>query len=118
MQRRMTLVSLAALLALLCCGSASFAKEQACRAEMDKFCKDVAVGSGRVLKCLQDHESDLSDACKAYVNTASQYMACMDDVLRLCPGTEPGGSRGMKCLRMHQTDLSTECKNELGKHRR
>ncbi len=115
MTRRMIAVSLGVLLGAVCGASLSFAKGEPCRVEMDKFCKDVAAGEGRVLKCLQAHNQDLSDACKAYVNTAAQYVACVDDVMRLCPNTQPGGARGMKCLRTHQGELSDECKRELSK---
>ncbi len=118
MKRGMLAVGLGLLLTAVCGASLSFAKSETCRAEMDKFCKDIAPGEGRILKCLQGHEAELSDACKAYVNTAAQYVACLDDVLRLCPRTQPGGARGMKCLRAHQGELSAECKYELGKHRR
>lgn len=118
MERRMIAVGLGVLLSTLCGASLSFAKSEICRPEMDKFCKDVAPGEGRILKCLQAHDADLSDACRAYVNTASQYVACLDDVLRLCPKVQPGGARAMQCLRAHQGDISTECKRELGKHMR
>lgn len=118
MRGRMIAVGLGFLLTTVGGASLSLAKSETCRPEMDKFCKDVAAGQGRILKCLQEHEAELSDACKAYVNTASQYVACLDDVLRLCPRTQPGGARGMKCLRAHQGELSEECKYELGKHRR
>lgn len=118
MKRCMIAVGLGILLSAVGGVSLSSAKTETCRAEMDKFCKDVAAGEGRILKCLQEHDAELSEACRAYVNTASQYVACLDDVLRLCPNTQPGGARAMKCLRAHQGELSTECKNELRRHTR
>ncbi len=113
MIRAMTVATVALVLAAVCAVSAAFAKGEACQAEMDQFCKDVQPGEGRVIKCLRDHDANLSDKCRAYVNTASQYMACLDDVVRLCPRTQPGGARGLACLRAHMTDLSTACKREL-----
>ena len=92
-------------------------KGETCRAEVDKLCQGVQPGEGRLVKCLKEHDADLSDACRAYINLISQYMACMDDSVRLCPGMEPGGGRSMQCLRTHMTDLSTECKLELKKIR-
>ncbi len=115
MNRWMILAGLGVVLSTLCGASASFAKSETCRAEMDKFCKDVPTGQGRVLKCLQEHQADLSAECRAYVNTAAQYVVCLDDIMRLCPKTQPGGARGMKCLRSHQGELSDECKRELSK---
>ncbi len=115
MKREAIVIGMGLLLSTVCGASLSFAKDEPCRVEMDKFCKDVPAGEGRVLKCLQAHSAELSDACRAYVNTAAQYVVCLDDIMRLCPKTQPGGARGMKCLRTHQGQLSDECKRELSK---
>ena len=98
-------------------GSNAASAQEACRAEKDKYCKDIQTGEGRLFKCLQGHEKDLSDACRARLNTVNQFMACIDDVMHLCPGEMPVGGEAIKCLRLHETDLSTECKNELRKIR-
>ncbi len=37
---------------------------EACQADVEKFCKDVAPGKGRIMECLKSHESELSAACK------------------------------------------------------
>ena len=34
-----------------------------CDADMDKFCAEVAVGEGRILKCLDDNASKISARC-------------------------------------------------------
>lgn len=36
-----------------------------CQADIDKFCKDVPPGPGRVRDCLVAHEAELSAECKA-----------------------------------------------------
>jgi hypothetical protein len=38
---------------------------QACEADAQKFCKDVKSGQGRIVKCLREHEKELSADCKA-----------------------------------------------------
>lgn len=38
---------------------------QSCRADVEKFCKDVKTGAGRVMECLQQHKAELSKACAA-----------------------------------------------------
>jgi hypothetical protein len=41
------------------------AAKAACQPDVDKFCSSVAKGGGQVMQCLKQHESELSDACKA-----------------------------------------------------
>ncbi|SFI88940.1 cysteine rich repeat-containing protein [Bradyrhizobium sp. cf659] len=36
---------------------------QACRADHDRLCSDVAPGGGRILACLQSHAGQLTPAC-------------------------------------------------------
>jgi len=103
---------LAGLLAL-----AAPAVAQTCQAEIEKFCKEVRPGEGRVLNCLKENDAGLSDVCRAHVNAMLQYTACIDDAMRLCPGMQPGVDKGIACLRAHISDLSTECKRELHKIR-
>lgn len=38
---------------------------EGCAQDVDKFCADVEVGAGRLIKCLKDKESKLSNSCKA-----------------------------------------------------
>jgi len=37
---------------------------QACESDARKFCKDVKPGQGRIVKCLREHEKDLSLECR------------------------------------------------------
>ncbi len=41
------------------------AAREACKPDVEKFCAGVAAGGGRIMECLKQHESELSDACKA-----------------------------------------------------
>jgi hypothetical protein len=34
-----------------------------CDADMDKFCAEVAIGEGRILKCLDENASKISERC-------------------------------------------------------
>ncbi len=38
--------------------------QQACTGDMERFCKDVRPGQGRILKCLREHTGELSSACR------------------------------------------------------
>jgi hypothetical protein len=37
---------------------------EACRTDVDKLCKDVEPGDGRVHKCLRDNRDKLTEACR------------------------------------------------------
>lgn len=37
--------------------------DKPCAADVQKFCKDVKKGGGRVIECLKSHQSELSQAC-------------------------------------------------------
>lgn len=38
--------------------------QQACNEDVQKFCKDVKPGGGGIVRCLKEHESELSPECK------------------------------------------------------
>jgi hypothetical protein len=35
-----------------------------CASDIQKFCKDVTPGQGRIIQCLKSHQNELSDDCK------------------------------------------------------
>lgn len=41
-----------------------------CKADLEKHCKDVKQGEGRLLACLRAHESDVTPGCKAQIGGA------------------------------------------------
>jgi len=41
-----------------------------CETEIDSLCGDVAVGEGRILACLDEHEAELGEACRTTIGTA------------------------------------------------
>jgi hypothetical protein len=98
----------------------------ACRADLDKFCKDVAPGGGRILACLHSHLSELSPECREHVEAmkaaghphgghgmAGVMGACRDDVAKHCKDVPRGGGRILGCLREHEADLSKACRDAL-----
>jgi hypothetical protein len=42
---------------------------QACRADVEAFCRDVEPGDGRVHICLRQNKDKLSDPCRAGVGS-------------------------------------------------
>ena len=53
------------LAAVLAAGAApAHADKGACKADVEKFCKDVEPGEGRIIKCLHEHDNDLGEDCR------------------------------------------------------
>ncbi len=105
--------------AILCfVSSFSFAQDTerrgACRADYEKFCKDVRPGQGRIVQCLRQHESELSAACKSEMAEGREksrefVKACKADAANLCQDIRPGGGRIAKCLKANEGQLSPDC---------
>ncbi len=83
----------------------------ACKGDVEKFCKDVKVGEGRMRQCLREHRSELSDQCKERIHEAKERReACHTDREKFCKGVKPGGGRIRECMKAHQSELSQGCR--------
>lgn len=87
----------------------------ACKADADKLCKDVQPGEGRIARCLKQHESSVSPACKDAMVQARQKMqalreACAGDAKQYCKGVKPGHGRMLTCLQQNENKLSQGCR--------
>ena len=84
----------------------------ACKADVEKFCKDVE--KGKIHECLDQHKDELSDACKANREKKMEsakgmrHEACKDDVEKFCKDMEKG--KIGECLKQHKDELSDACK--------
>ncbi|HXY54775.1 MAG TPA: cysteine rich repeat-containing protein [Nitrospirota bacterium] len=89
-----------------------------CAGDLQKFCKGVEPGGGRIAACFKEHEKDLSPACKRQIaELVHEFQeACEDDVMKLCSGIKPGGGRIFRCLKQHEGELSPECKEKMEAH--
>lgn len=89
-----------------------------CKADIEKFCKDVPKGGGAVMKCLKEHQSELSPACQEKGKEMKEHFkevkkACKDDVKKLCPGVKAGHGAIMKCLKENEDKVSPGCKDAM-----
>ena len=70
-----------------------------CNETIDKFCKDVIPGGGRIMKCLNDHRDDQSIACKDWIadqmkSVNELMMTCTEEIATLCRN-EPADRAGV-----------------------
>jgi hypothetical protein len=43
---------------------------QACKRDIEKYCKGMRPGGGKLAKCLKEHQAQLSSACKEAFGSA------------------------------------------------
>lgn len=98
---------------------------EGCKADLEKYCKDVKPGEGRLLACLYAHSDDISARCEyALYDAASQleraltaltYVAneCREDLKANCAKIEAGEGRLLTCLEKNDKKVSTRCKQAL-----
>ena len=116
----LAVLAAAALLALpMVVSAAEQAEQRPCMEELEKFCKDVKPGEGRIIKCLQDHDSELSAVCRDKVQSIMKRLeeakqACAPDIGKFCADVVPGGGRLIKCLTPHFDELTPTCKEKAG----
>jgi hypothetical protein len=95
---------------------------EGCKADLQKYCKDVEPGDGRLLACLYAHSDKISARCEyAVYDAASQleraltaltYVAneCRDDLKANCSDIKPGEGRLLNCLKKNDAKVSSRCK--------
>lgn len=98
---------------------------EGCKADLQKYCKDVKPGDGRLLACLYAHSDKISARCEyAVYDAASQleraltalsYVAneCRDDLKANCADIKPGEERLLNCLEKNDAKVSVRCKQAL-----
>jgi len=110
-------------------GYNSFATESACKADREKFCKGVEMGQGRLMKCMDEHASELSEGCKKFMNERTEKRSqrkqkiekmislCELDFVKFCKDAKKGQGRKWKCLLEHEDELSSQCKEVVHRKR-
>lgn len=93
--------------------------------ELEKYCKNVTPGEGRILACLYAHGDKLSPKCEyALYDAAAQleravaalsYVAneCDGDLEQYCGAVAPGEGRLLDCLQKKDKQLTKRCKKAL-----
>lgn len=89
-----------------------------CADDIEKYCKEIKPGGGRLLNCLKAHETELSVSCRGKISELQGIVrdceqACSGDIAQFCKEVQPGGGRIIKCLREHDKELSPLCSSKL-----
>ncbi len=93
-----------------------------CHEDLQKYCKKVKPGEGRLVKCLLENKNKLTPECKANLDKrlakAKAHMkkinaACKEDAKKICKDVKPGKGRIIQCLRKNEASLSVACKDAL-----
>jgi len=114
-------VSLICFVTLVMASGTIFAQgERPCTEDVAKFCSDVKQGQGRIAKCLDKYETQLSSECKAEFAEVKEvikkaFKACEDDIIMFCPWVQSGEGRILSCLKKNKSHLSDECKENISK---
>jgi hypothetical protein len=94
-------------------------EQKPCADEIEKFCGDVRPGEGSIVKCLREHDRELSSVCRDKVKIALERLedakqACAKDIGKFCADVRPGGGRMAKCLKQHLNEIAPACREKLG----
>ncbi len=101
--------------------------ENACAADIRKYCKDVTPGEGRVIYCMQAHEDKISAKCAfALEETAERaqaasdllrdgVLACKAEITGVCGKVQPGQGRMAACLIANKATASKDCVDAIEK---
>jgi len=86
-----------------------------CQEDILKFCKEVTPGSGRLDRCLREHQDEVSRECREKrlgirEKVRGTLDACLPDVKKFCEGVPAGQARIVRCLKEHEAELSSPCR--------
>jgi len=100
---------------------------EACRTDVETYCKDTEPGEGRVHACLRFNRDKISERCRVEETklAAVEYRdirlrpklnkLCSEEKAVYCKDVKPGKARVIKCLmeNMAQPNFGEDCKGEL-----
>ncbi len=89
-----------------------------CAETVEKYCRDVVPGAGRVMKCLNDHRDDQSPFCRDWIAEQQKSLkdlntACYEEIAKLCRIDPPNGLMIFQCLNDNYAGLKLDCRDKL-----
>lgn len=99
--------------------------QAACKTDIQRRCKNVTPGEGRILYCILAYGDKLTPSCAATMievgrdismamnDAARTADACYDDIEKLCPNVPEGEGRIAQCLVDNKPKLTKPCASQL-----
>jgi outer membrane protein OmpA-like peptidoglycan-associated protein len=96
-----------------------------CGKDIEKYCKKVNLGGGRVQQCLSQNQASVSAGCKANMagmvaqlqKRAAARVAvgrvCEGDIQRFCAGIQPGDGNLLECFAKVKRNIGAQCRQAV-----
>lgn len=96
-----------------------------CGKDIDKYCKKLNLGGGRITQCLDQNRAAVSPQCTASIAQmqalianrararASVLKICDLDLRRLCEGIQPGDGNLLECFMKVRKNASPQCQKAV-----
>ena len=96
-----------------------------CTADIDKFCKKIGLGGGKIQQCLDQNAAGVSPGCKGTINELRNLVqaraqaravvqrVCDTDIRRLCAGIQQGDGNLMECFYKARQNVSPQCRKTV-----
>lgn len=96
-----------------------------CGKDINKLCKNVNLGGGRVQQCLAQNRARVSSLCLSTISQVrmelqnraeartSVMRVCGADIKRLCAGVQPGNANLLQCFFATKKYVSPRCKQAV-----
>ena len=89
-----------------------------CARDLEKYCKDVKPGEGRVLKCYEENKEKMSAGCQAWAEMAKRMGSrvtdyCAKEIESSCSGKKGDPLGLLECLESNYVSLSYDCRVKL-----
>jgi hypothetical protein len=119
---KLLILSMSLLLNVSLFAQESDGQKGACSEDVKKFCTGVEKGQGRLVKCLKNHDKEISPACNTKLTAGREkmrekakaiYANCKDDLQKFCKEATKGHGGKMKCLEDKKDQISEKCKAVL-----
>jgi len=109
-----------AVLVLLCLSALPALAQEAspCSRDIEKYCKDVKPGEGRLLKCYEENKEKMSPGCQAWTEQAKRMGAriedyCAKEMESNCRIAKDDPLAMVDCLESNYVSLSYDCRVKL-----